>query len=201
MQEMRGWGFYGTRDLQVVPYMPGTPVFLDGMYLHLYSRTKEEGNIANTFCGENKDFGQFVSYFEKLRTMQVCCEIAEGGKLIPVGFTWVVNPAGVDGARLAQPGMCFFGGAGKRGTARSLAKLALAYACCDLRIDVLLGEQVYDNYAARNFALRLGFKEVAHVPNRHVIDGKFRDGRVVMLTAKEFMPEFYKWKEQQPKVT
>ena len=200
MEPMRGWGFYGTRDLQICPYMQGSPVFLDGMYLHLYSRTKEEGNLENAFCGEHKDFGQFVSYFEKLRTMQVCCEVGDGRKLIPVGYTWIVNPAGVDGARLAQPGMCFFGGAGKRGTARSLAKLALAYAFCDLRINVLLGEQVYDNYAARNFSLRLGFKDICRIPNRHVIDGKFRDGRVVMLKDEDFLPEFFRWKDAQAKI-
>jgi RimJ/RimL family protein N-acetyltransferase len=96
--------------------------------------------------------------------------------------------------------MCFFGGAGKRGTAQSLAKLALAYAMVALRINVLLGEQVYSNYAARNFALRLGFKEVARIPNRHVIDGRFEDGRVVMLKDDDFLPKFFEWKEKQPKI-
>jgi hypothetical protein len=181
--------------------MQGVPVYLDGTLPHLYYSTKAEGNIKNAFCGQDKNLGQFVSYFENLKTMQVCCEVAVGGKLIPVGFTWIVNPAGVDGARLAQPGMCFFGGAGKRGTAQSLAKLALAYAMVDLRINFLLGEQVYSNYAARNFALRLGFKEVARIPNRHVIDGRFEDGRVVMLKDEDFLPGFYQWKEKQPKMS
>lgn len=200
IEPMRGWAFYGTKDLQVVPFMPGTPVYLDNTLPFLYHSTKAEGNIKTAFCGDDKNLVQFVTYFETLKTMQVCCEVGDGGKLTPVGFTWIVNPAGVDGARVAQPGMCFFGGAGKRGTARSLAKLALAYAMVDLRINVLLGEQVYENYAARNFSLRLGFKEVALVPNRHVIDGKFHDGRVVMLKDEDFLPDFFRWKESQPRI-
>ena len=200
MDQKNHWSWYGTKNLQVCPFMDGTPVYLDGMLPHLYYKTREENNIATTFCGQDKTLGQFVHYFESLKTMQVCCEIAEEEKLIPVGFTWVSNPYGVDGARAAQPGMCFFGGAGKRGTAHSLAKLALAYAMVALRINVLLGEQVYSNYAARNFALRLGFKEVARIPNRHVIDGRFEDGRVVMLKDDDFLPKFFEWKEKQPKI-
>ena len=200
MEQMRGWAWYGTKNLQVVPYMNGTPVYVDGMMSHLYYKTKEEGHVATAFCGEEKNHDQFVYYFESLKTMQVCCEVSEVGKLVPVGYTWVMNPRGVDGARLAQPGMCFFGGAGKRGTAQGLAKLALAYAMIDLRINVLLGEQVYSNYAARNFALRLGFKEVATIPNRHVIDGRFEDGRVVMLKDEDFLPKFFQWKEKQEKI-
>lgn len=200
VKPMRGWAFYGTKDLQVVPYMPGTPVYKDNTLPFLYQSTRDEGKVKTTFCGDDKNLGQFVAYFEHLKTMQVACEVEDGGRLIPVGFTWVVNPAGVDGARLAQPGMCFFRGAGKRGTARSLARLALAYAMIDLRINVLLGEQVYENYAARNFALRLGFKEVAKVPCRHVIDGQFKDGRIVMLKDEDFLPEFFRWKDSQPRI-
>ena len=201
MDQKSHWSWYGTKNLQVCPFMDGTPVYLDGMLPHLYYKTREENNIATTFCGQDKTLGQFVAYFEALKTLQVCCEVEEEGKLVPVGFTWVANPYGVDGARAAQPGMCFFGGAGKRGTAQSLAKLALAYAMVALRINVLLGEQVYSNYAARNFALRLGFKEVARIPNRHVIDGRFEDGRVVMLKDEDFLPKFFDWKEKQPKMS
>ena len=200
IEPMRGWGWYGTKTLQVCPYMKGSPVFVDGMMSHLYYKTKEEGNIATAFCGEEKNHDQFVYFFESLKTMQVCCEVTAEEKLVPVGFTWVMNPRGVDGARVAQPGMCFFGGAGKRGSARGLAKLALAYAMIDLRINVLLGEQVYNNYLARNFALRLGFKDVARIPYRNAIDGRLVDGRVVMLKDEDFLPKFFEWKESQPKV-
>ena len=198
MEPMRGWGWYGTKDMQVVPLMKGTPVYVDGMMSHLYYTTKAEGNITTAFCGEEKNHDQFVFFFESLKTMQVCCKVTEEEKLIPVGYTWIMNPRGVDGARVAQPGMCFFKNA--RGSSRWLAKLALAYAMIDLRINVLLGEQVYDNYAARNFALRLGFKDIARIPCRNAIDGRLVDGRVVMLKDEDFLPEFFRWKEAQPKV-
>jgi hypothetical protein len=28
---MKGWGWYSTKTLQVVPLMPSTPVYVDGM--------------------------------------------------------------------------------------------------------------------------------------------------------------------------
>jgi hypothetical protein len=198
---MNGWQWYGTKGLQVVPFMENTPVYLDGMYSHLYNCTKAEGKIAQLFCGEEKNFGQFVAFFEALKTMQVCCEVTEGGKLIPCGYTWVSNPRGADGARTALCAMCFFAGASLRRSARDLARLALAYAFCDLKIDVLHGIQVVDNYPARNFALRLGFHEVGVVPKYHYINGSLIDARIVMLTAEEFMPKFHSWREKQEVVS
>ena len=200
MQQMYGWSWYGTRDLQVVPLMKGSPVYRDGMLSTLYYRTREEGNIETTFCGEDKTHDQFVTMFENLKTLQVLCEIKDGGTLVPAGYSWGCNPRGVDGARIAQPGMCFFGEAGKRSVARDLARLAVAYAFIDLRINVLHGVQVVSNYAARNFSLRLGFKQTAIIPKYHVIDGRLEDARVMTLVDEDFVPGFIAWKEKQEKV-
>jgi hypothetical protein len=180
--------------------MPGTPAFVDGMMSHLYYTTKAEGKIKALFCGEEKNHDQFCFFFESLKTMQVCCEVTEANKLIPVGYTWVSNPRGADGARNAQCGMCFFSGSSKRNSARGLARLALAYAMIDLRINVIHGIQVVDNIPARNFALRLGFKEIGILPKYHYIDGRLEDARVLMLVDEDYLPGFYRWKEAQPKV-
>ena len=197
---MKGWPWYGVRDYQVIPYMASAPVYVDGMMSHLYYKTKEQGLIEKTFCGEAKNHDQFCFFFESLKTMQVCCEVTAENKLVPVGYTWVSNPKGADGARNAQCGMCFFSGAGKRVSARGLARLALAYAMIDLRINVLHGIQVVDNIPARNFALRLGFREIGIMPKFHYIDGRLEDARVLMLVdegkialddpVEKYLPEF-----------
>jgi hypothetical protein len=197
---MNGWKYYGTPTLQVVPYMPGSPVYRDGTLSHLYFSLKEEGKIADTFCGEQKNLDQFISYFDRLKTLQVLCRVRENETLQPVGFSWVDMPRGVDGARACQCGEAFFGDVTKTSDARNLARLALAYAFEDLQIDVLHGIQLESNFAARNFSVRLGFKEVAIVPKWHYVDGGLQAARVMMLEKKDFMPGFQKWHDSEKPV-
>ena len=195
---MNGWSFYQTKTLAVVPYMPGTPVYRDGMLPFLYTKLKEEGKVSATFCGENKTMDSFVSYFDRIKTMQVLCRVGVEGdprRIVPVGFSWVDNPRGEDGQRVAMPGEAFFDGASRTYSARNLARLAIAYAFEDLQIDVLHGVQVVTNFAARNFSMKLGFKEVAIVPKYHFVDGELVGARVMMLEKKDFMPSFQRWFE------
>jgi hypothetical protein len=193
---MRGWQWYGTKTLQVVPYMPGTPVYRDGMLPFLYTKLKEDGNVAATFCGENKTMDEFVSYFHRIKTMQVLCTVGspeDPNKLTAVGFSWVDNPRGVDGQRVAMPGEAFFKGSVR--VSRYLAKLSLAYVMHDMRVDIFHGVQVASNFAAKNFAIRCGFRECAIIPNYHFVNGQLEDARVMILEAKEYLPKFFKWKE------
>lgn len=203
---MKGWQFYSTEKLGVFPYMKGTQVFRDGMLPFLYKKLQEEGKVALTFCGENKSMDEFVSYFHRVRTLMVLCEIGDlidpddpagAKKLTPVGFCWLDSPVGVDGARSAAPGEAFFDNASKRSSARDLARLALGYSFHDLKINVLHGVQLASNIAARNFSTRMGFTEVGIIPRRLYHNGKLEDARVMMLTEEEFMPGFWEWIERQ----
>ena len=72
---MNGWDYYGTPSLQLVPFMPGTPVWKDGLLSTLYYATKEEGKLGATFCGDPMTHDSFVAFFEKRKTMQVLCEV------------------------------------------------------------------------------------------------------------------------------
>lgn len=198
---MYGWPWYGTKTLQVVPVMPGTPCFVDGMLSHIYYELKRLGRIEQTFCGDHFTHDKFIHYFESLKTAQILCTITDESKLVPVGMSWVSSPRGVDGGRTAQCGFAFIkDGSSGTSDARNLARLAIAYAFEDLRIDTIHGVQVFDNIAARNFAVRLGFKEVAIVPDYHAIDGKLVPARVMMIRKSDFWPKFLVWKEAQPKV-
>lgn len=205
--EMKGWRFYRTKDVGVFPYMPGTEVYRDGMLPFLYTKLKEEGKIALTFCGEKKTQDQFVSYFDRIKTMQVLCEIGElvteeedpegfakgERRLLPVGFSWVDSPVGVDGERCAMPGEAFFDNASKRSSARDLARLALGFVMNDMRVNIFHGVQLASNIAARNFSLKMGFKEVGIIPNRLYHEGKLQAARIMMLTDEDFLPPFWEW--------
>ena len=194
---MDHWMWYGVRGLQVVPYMPGSPVYRDGVLPDLYGKLKAEGTLLDTFCGDQMNLDSFVAFFDRLKTMQVLCRVTEADKLVPVGFSWVMNAKGVDGHRSCECGEAFFDGAAKTPDARALARLAVAYAFHALRIDVLFGRQVASNIPARNFSRRIGFREVATIPCMHFVNGELVDGRVMMLKKDEYMPGFLKWKAAQ----
>ena len=185
------WDYYQTATLGVFPYMPGVPVYRDGMLPFLYTKLKEEDKVGSLFCGEEKNMDEFVSFYNRIKTMQVLCRIKENKDLIPVGISWVYMPRGKDGARACQCGEAF------SRDARDLARLAVAYAFTAMKIDVLHGVQLESNYAARNFSIRLGFKECAIVPRWHYINGDLESARIMILKKDDFIPSFEKWIETQ----
>lgn len=194
---MYGWQHYGTRDLQVVPFMQNSPVYSDRLMPYLFERTKAEGKLLSTFCGDEFTLSQFIAFFEKLKTLQVLCEVEENRTLKPCGYSWVSNPHGVDGARSAMIGFCFFNQAGKRSSARDLGRLGLAYMFEDLRIDCLHGILLESNLPGRNYALRLGFKECGIVPDYHYLQengvGGLVPARVMYLRKQDFWDKFEAW--------
>ena len=192
-EDRSDWRYYQTHDLAVVPYMPGTPVYKDGLLPHLYVRTRDEGKIENTFCGDIPNMDEFIDFFLRRKTMQILCRVKNNSTIHPVGYSWVDAAIGVDGQRSALGSYCFLGDAGKNGDARSLAKIGIAYWMEALRIDVVHGIMVADNIQAVNFARRIGFEHVATVPDRHYYKGKLASARVVMLRKSNFMPKFDVW--------
>lgn len=197
--EMHGWQWYGTKHLQVCPYMNGVPVYRDGMLPYLYTQLRQENHVAITFCGQNKTQDEFVSYFDKIKTLQVLCRVEDNKTLKPIGFSWLDSPIGIDGARMVRAGMAFFGGSAKTKDARDVSRLALAYAFIDLKIDVLHGYELIHNIPARNFSARLGAKQIAIVPNCFYWEGKLVAGRVMELKKEDYLPKFNEWFEKQEK--
>lgn len=194
---MNLWQFYGTKTLQVVPYMPGSPAYLDATLPYIYANLRKEGKIADMFCGEDKTQGDFIGYFHRIKTAQIACRVKENKDLDPVGITWVDLPRGEDGARACQSGMAFFGDAARTPDARDLTRLALAYGFEDLRIDVVHGVQLASNMAARNFSQKLGFRDCALVPKWHYVDGRLEAARVMILEKVDFWPAFEEWHAKQ----
>lgn len=179
--------------------MPGTPVFYDGCLADMYVALKKEGKILYTFCDEDKTMDSFISYFDRIKTAQILCEVEQDERLTlkPVGISWVDNPRGPDGARVMMGGMAFIGDVTKRPAGRGLAKLVLAYVFEDLKIDSLQGLQHIDNIAGRNFFKKIGFKEDAIVHDHFSIGGQLVDARVLLLRKEDFWPGFIDWKDAE----
>lgn len=200
-EDRQHWFWYGTKDLQVVPYMPGVPVYKDGVLSNLYYQTKEEGKLETVFHETDMNHDKFVTFFTTLKTMQVLCTVEANKDLKPAGYAWVSNPVGVDGARAAVCGFCFLGDAGKSSAARDLATLGIAYWLIAMKIDVLHGVILDSNTAAQNFASKLGFALTAHVPKWRYVDGELVDVVNVTLEAKNWIPIFEEWRKQNPVAT
>jgi hypothetical protein len=192
--------WYGTETLQVVPYMEGTPVYKDETLTLLYQRTRDEDKLETVFCGDKMSHDAFVSFFHQRKTMQVLCEVEPDKEknLHPVGYSWVDLPKGIDGARSAHAGFCFFDHAGKRGSARALGCLGIAYWIKAMRITSLIGVLLESNVAAKNFAEHLGYVECAVIPEYHFRNGKLEGARIMHLSAERFLPVFNEWRERNP---
>jgi hypothetical protein len=182
--------------------MKGTPIYRDGVLPDLYSQTRKERKIETVFCGDDLNMDQFVAFFETRKTLQVLCSVEDDKTLKLRGYCWVDHPKGVDGARSAICGFCFFNNNAKDSSARDLAKLGLAYWFQDLKIDVIHGIQLESNIPARNFAARLGFEDCGVVPKYHYDCrvGELVGARVMVCRAAEFMPKFDEWMAEQKPV-
>lgn len=192
---MKGWMYYQVEGLAVVPYMRGTPVWRDGVLPDLYRMTRDEGKIETVFCGDNFNMDQFVTYFEKRKTMQILCKVEDDKTLKPAGYCWVDLPRGVDGAKAVMSGFCFFDEYVR--IAHDLGRLGVAYWFQDLLVDVIHGVLLESNEAGAHYAEMLGFHEVAIVPKYHYYHGELVNARVVMLEKDDFMPSFNEWFEKQ----
>jgi hypothetical protein len=196
--DSQNWLWYGTKDLQLVPFMPGTPIYRDGVLSTLYYSTKEEGKLKTVFCGDELNHDQFIAYFQKAKVLQVLCRVEANKDLKPRGYCWLDNAKGVDGARSAMCGFCFFGDATEDAAARDLGMLGLAYWFTALRVDVIHGIMLESNIPGRNFAQKLGFTQCAIVPSYHALDGKLVSARVMICDEAGWMPMFEQWREQNP---
>jgi hypothetical protein len=166
-----GWE-YMTKSAAVVPFSKGTIAYRDGMLSRLYYGTKEAGLLSVTMCGD---------------------EGTEQEIATPVGYCWVDKSHGVDGQRAALIGFCFFK---RTRQLRALGLLGIYYWVNALKIDVLHGVMLETNFPAQDYAVKLGFKMSGHVRDYHFHNGHLEGAVVVTLRARDFLPTFKSWYEQ-----
>lgn len=193
---MNGWP-YMTKKAAVIPFCPGTVVYVDGMLSTLYYETRKAGAIEAVFCGDNPSHDQFIRMFdESKKVLQILCRVKEQGteqeKAEPVGYCWVEIPKGVDGARSALCGFCFFK---KTRLIYDLGMLGIAYWMEGLKINVLHGVMLESNNAALGYAKGLGFHEVCVVPEWHFYQERLVGACVTYLKDDAFLPVYRQWRE------
>lgn len=174
---------YQTENTALIPYDRVWPVFPDGITGHLYLRTKSDNLLSTVFCGRTTpNFDDFVSFLSSSKvTTQIYCLQEDGKPLEPIGYCFVHGADGEDGARMAQFGFCFFKEYWGRQELRDLVWLCLRYWFEVLKIEVLYGATLCDNFLARNFSRRFGFTEIAVLPKFLYRDGGRTDARLVYL--------------------
>ena len=195
---MSNWE-YMTKEAAVIPFTPGTVVWVDGMLSTIYYRLKEKNLLEDTFCGDNPNHDQFIRMFDPSKKVaQILCEVEDAGKpqeqVHPVGMSWVELPKGEDGQRAAMPGFAFI----KRSRYMlDLGMLGVHYWMHGLKIDVLHGVQLESNRAAKRFSERLGFTTTGIVPKFHHYRGELVGARAMILEKEDFEPRFEKWLENK----
>lgn len=188
-----------TKKAAVIPFSPGTVVWVDGMLSTLFYRTKALGRIKTTFCGDSPDHDQFIRMFDpSKKVLQILCEVENQGtpeeQCHPVGYAWIEVPKGVDGERAAMCGFCFF----KRSRYMyDLGMLGIYYWMDGLKINVVHGVMLESNLPAKRFAEKLGFVTTAVVPKFHSLEGKLVSAREMMVEDSDFRPVFENWFESR----
>jgi hypothetical protein len=193
MSTWDNWEFKTSKAV-VAPFSPGQAVYVDGMLSTLYYRSKDAGILDRVFW-EDVNHDKFIRMFdESKKVLQILCELKHAGeeeeRIVPVGYSWVELPKGVDGARGALCGFAFF----KRSRVmRDLGMLGAAYWIKGLKIDVIHGVMLESNSSAKLYSEAIGFKHIATVPNYIFYQGKLVNARVMMLEADSFLPRFEEW--------
>ena len=184
---------YQTDKVAVIPY-PSWPN-RDGLLGHLYLRTKQDDLLDTVFCGMSGiDFDRFVTYLSRKDIpAQIYCLQEEGKPFIPIGYCFLHSVDGADGARFAMFGFCFFKEYWGREELRDLVWLCLAYWFHAIKVDILYGITLKDNFLARNFSRIFGFEEEAVLRKFLYRQGKRTDARVVLLEKENFQPLYQSW--------
>lgn len=191
---------YQTDKVALVPYTRQLADLYDGLLGHLYLRTKEDGLLDTAFPGlPGINMDKFVSYLADPKVaLQVyyikgrernsaTMELLPVAPMTPVGYCFLYNINGDDGGRLAEFGFCFFREYWGRPEVHELGWQCLRYWCEEMKVDVLYGTTLKNNFLARNFSRKFGFEEIAVLPKfLRSVKGR-KDARLVLLEREMFM--------------
>jgi hypothetical protein len=170
--------------------MKSLQVFPEGILGALYMETINSGVKDIVFWGGVKliDFDGFVAFMSSSKVIAQIYSVREGETVKAVGYCFLHEVDGVDGARRSFFGFCFFKDYWGKREVRDLIWLSLAYWFYECRIDVLYGITLSDNYLARNVARKFGFREMAALPQFLYRQEKLADATLVMLNKHTFTP-------------
>jgi len=187
-----GWK-YQTAEAAVMPFSPGTDVYVDGMLSRIYYQLRDQNRLENTFCGDIPNHDKFIESFSlSKRATQILCE-QDGTLIKPVGLSWVELPKGEDGQRAA---MCGFAFVKRSRQMLNLGRLGIYYWMDGMKINTVHGVMLESNLMALEYARKLGFYIGPTIPKFHFVRGKMQGAIVVHIEDNDFLPPFEPWFEK-----
>jgi RimJ/RimL family protein N-acetyltransferase len=158
--------------------------FPEDFLVGLYFKTRDQGLLDLVLPGmEDHSLGAFIKLLY--------------GKPLLVGldktnnnvaaYAWIWGVEGQDGAKKASLGFLFFREYHGKPITKSLARLALRWWFVKDNVDVMYGTILSSNHVARNYAKRLGFKELADLPRFFIREGRFQDATLIVMLKEDFL--------------
>lgn len=184
---------YQTDKVILVPYLDNRKVFPDDFLAQLYGQMLKDGTLETVFAGmSDVTLNKFVSYLSK---HPVVVYVLKPGDV--VGFGWVAQAEGCDGARKASFGFTFYRKYWGTQLVRDLCWFSLRWWFEELKIDILYATSLKTNHMATNFARTFGFQKIGHLPMFFQKGDRLVDGTLICLKKSEFDPLYQSWHESQ----
>lgn len=181
---------YQTDKVLLLPYKDHRHVFPDDLFVHLYAHMLKDQTLDTVFAGMPQvTLNRFVAYLSK---QPVVIYLIKPNDV--VGFGWITQSEGIDGARKASFGFTFFRKYWGTELVRDLCWLSLAWWFHELRVDILYATSLKKNRLAINFSRNFGFSHVGVLPMFFEKDGALVDGTLIYLKRSDFDPRYESWR-------
>jgi hypothetical protein len=188
---------YKTPECVILPYENSNPFFSEDFLGRLYFRLKEEGTLDLVCGGMNiQHMNEFVAYLQRVRGLVICC--LQGPKYPvpkPVGYGWLNEIGGVDGARTGSFSFGFFKEIRGNRAHVDLSRFMLAYWFQEFKINRLFATT--KNPLALNYSKRFGFEYLCKIPEFFNVHGKLEPAHFISLSRGKFLEYYEAWKNRQ----
>ena len=186
---------YKTPECVIIPYETANPFFTEDFLGRLYFRLKAEDTLG-LVC-ESKHLNEFIAYLSRVRGLVICC--LQGPKYPvphPVGYGWLNEIGGVDGARTGSFSFGFFKEIRGNRSHIQLSMFMLDFWFREHKINRLFATT--RNPLAKNYARRFGFDYLCEIPEFFSVDGKLLNGHLITLDRRKFSVYYSAWQARRP---
>lgn len=190
---------YQTDKVVLLPYAQNkTWVFPEDFLGTLYYRLREDDLLDTIFPGMGfKHVNNFIAHMAHAKAPLVCCLKGEQYPQ-PIGFGWLCETDGVDGARKGSFGFGFFKEVwGRKNVLEhiDLSMMMLHWWFVECKVDILYGTTI--NPKAFNYSRRFGFKPLCVLPKFFCNNGALVNAYLIVLEKEVFLPVYDKWRARR----
>jgi len=196
MIDPKSWP-YKTPACVIIPYDTANPFFTEDFIGRLYFKLKEEDTLDFVCGGMNiSHMNQFVAYLQRVQGLVICCLQGEEYPVPkPVGFGWLNEIGGVDGARTGSFTFGFFKEIRGNRAHIDLSRFMLAYWFSEFKINRLFATT--RNPLALNYSKRFGFEYLCEIPEFFQMGGVLRDAHFISLPRAKFLSYYAAWQAKR----